>query len=109
MFGSKSKELCVLLLEKGDHPELDTSKYVDQDGTQKCQYLIGAIQWAVSLGRLDVNTAVMTLASFRAEPREGHLDRARRVVSYLVKFKHATIRIRTEEPDLSSIPIIPYE
>ena len=51
----------------------------------------------------------MTLASFRAEPREGHLDRARRVVSYLVKFKHATIRIRTEEPDLSSIPITPYE
>ena len=63
----------------------------------------------MSLGRLDVNTAVKTLASFRAKPRKGHLDRARRVVSYLVKFKHATIRIRTEEPDLSFIPITPYE
>ena len=51
----------------------------------------------------------MELASFRAEPREGNLDRARRVVSYLVKFKNDTIRIRTEEPDLSSIPITPYE
>ena len=30
----------------------------------------------------------MTLASFGTEPREDHLDRARRVVSYLVKFKH---------------------
>ena len=61
------------------------------------------------MGRLDVNAAVMNLDSFRAEPREGHLDGSRRLVSYLVKFKHATIRIRTKEPDLSSIPIAPYE
>ena len=51
----------------------------------------------------------MTLASFRAEPREGHLDRARRVFSYLVKFKHTTIRTGTEDPELSSIPIDAYE
>ena len=51
----------------------------------------------------------MTLASFRAEPIEIDLDRDTIVVSYLVKFKNATIRIRTKEPYLSSIPIIPYE
>ena len=95
--------------EKGNHPELETSKYLCQDGIQKHKYLIGAIKWDVSLGRLDVNATVMTLASFRAKPREGNVDRARRVVSYLVKFKHATIRIGTEEPDLSSMPITPYE
>ena len=61
----------------------------------------------MSLGRLDVNTLVINLVSFSAEPRQGYLDRAKRVVSYLVKFKHATIRIRTEEHDLSSIPITP--
>ena len=63
----------------------------------------------MSLGRLDVNTAVVALASFRNEPREVHLDRVRRVVSYIVKFKHATIKSRTAEPDLSSISITPYE
>ena len=56
-------------LEKGDHPELGTSKHLDQYGTQKFQSLIGAIKWAVSLGRLDVNVSVIVLASFRAEPR----------------------------------------
>ena len=109
MFGSNPKLTVMSKLEKGDYPELDTSKYLDQDGIQKYQSFIRAMQWTVSLGRLDANTAVMTLASFRAEPREGHPDRAKRVVSYLVKFKHAIIRIRTEEPDLSSIPITPYE
>ena len=51
----------------------------------------------------------MTLASFIAEPRQGHLDRAKRVVSYLVRFKCATLRIRIEESDFSSIPITPYD
>ena len=50
----------------------------------------------------------MTLASFRAETR-GNLDRSKRVFYYLVKFKHATINIRTEELDLSSILITPYD
>ena len=38
-----------------------------------------------------------------------HLYRCKIVVSYLEKFKHATIRIRTEEPDLSSIPTTPCD
>ena len=76
---------------------------------QKNHSFIGATQRAVSLWRLDVNTAVMTLSSFRAEPREGHLDRARRASSYLVKYKHTKIIIRTEELDTSSVPITPYD
>ena len=55
-------------LEKDDLPELDTSKHLDEHGIQKYQSLIRAIQWAAYLGRLNVNTAVMTLYSFRAEP-----------------------------------------
>ena len=82
---------------------------LDQDGIQKHQSLVGAIQWDVSLEGLCINEASMTLASFRAEPIEGRLDRARRVVSCLVKFKHANIRICTKEPDLSSAPVTPCE
>jgi hypothetical protein len=33
------------------------------------------MQWAVSIGRLDIATAVMSLSSFRAMPRRGHLER----------------------------------
>ena len=32
------------------------------------------------------------------------MDRVKRIYSYLSQFQHATIRIRTEEPDLSSLP-----
>ena len=66
--------------------------------------MIGAMQWAVSLGRLDITTAVMTLSGFRVAPRKGHLERAKRVYGYLCKFADATIEIKTGIPDYSKIP-----
>ena len=53
-------------LEPGDHPELDTSPFLDKDDTKIYQSLIGAMQWAISIGRWDINTVVMTMSSFRA-------------------------------------------
>ena len=53
---------------------------------------------------MDINIAAITLSSFRVEPRKGHMDRIKRVYCYLAKMKHATIRIRTEQPDLSGLP-----
>lgn len=109
MFGCKPKLNHMALLKKGDHPEMDASDCLDEDGVEKHQSLIGSIQWSVSLGRFDDNASAMTLASFRTESRQGHLERAKRVVSYLIRFKNARIRFRSEEPDLSSIPSTPYE
>ena len=54
-------------------------------------------------------TAVMKLSSFRAMPRKGHLERLKRIYSYVTKMKHATIRVRTEEPDVSALPSKPYK
>ena len=60
MFGSKSKLTLMSPLDKSDYPELDASKYLDQDEIQKHQSIIGAIQWAAPLGKLDVNIAIVT-------------------------------------------------
>ncbi|CAJ1953823.1 unnamed protein product [Cylindrotheca closterium] len=104
MFGQRPKTNVWSPLEKGDHPECDTSELLDSEGVTQYQSLVGQFQWAVSLGRLDVTTAVMTLSSFRSAPRVGHLNRAKRVCGYLVKFKEACIRFRTGLPDYSDVP-----
>ncbi len=91
-------------LVKGDHPELDTSELLDEEWTKIYQSLIGALQWVIQIGRFDVCTAVMTLSRFRAAPRQGHLDRVKRVHGYLLKWKHGVIRILTDEPDYSEVP-----
>jgi len=109
MFGSKPRTHVTSPLEKNDHPEVDDTELLDAEGVQQYQSLIGSLQWAVSLGRLDITTAVMTMSSFRSLPRKGHLERAKRIVSYLYRFKYSKIRFRTHEPDFSDIVIPDYD
>ena len=91
LFGEKPKELYSSPLEKGDHPELDTSDLLDADGIQKFQSMIGVMQWAISIGHFDIATAVMSLSSFHVAPRVGHLERCKHIYAYLNKMRHVTI------------------
>mmetsp|Transcript_22839 Transcript_22839/g.34607 ORF Transcript_22839/g.34607 Transcript_22839/m.34607 type:complete len:177 (+) Transcript_22839:2770-3300(+) len=96
-------------LDKNDHPELDTSPLLGPQGITVYQSLVGSLQWAVSLGRFDIATSVMTMSSFRSAPRKGHLDRVKRICGYLWKMKNGVIRFRTNEPDYSEIPNVEYD
>jgi hypothetical protein len=109
MFGEKPKMNVTSPLEKGDHPEIDTTELLEPKQIQMYQSLVGSMQWAVSLGRLDIVTAVMTLSGFRALPRQGNLDRVQHFVGYLAKMKHAVIRFRVSEPDYSDLPHYQYD
>ena len=108
-FGSKPSQRFSSPLEAGDHPEINSSEFLDATETQLYQSLIGALQWAVSIGRFDITTSVMTLSSFRTLPRRGHLDRVKRIYGYLFKMKDAMIRIRTAEPDYSGLPVQAFD
>ena len=109
LFGESPKQSVTSPLEKGDHPELDDSDELDAKGIQLYQSLIGALQWIVTIGRFDIATAVMTLSGFRVAPKQGHLARIKRIYGYLAKMRHASIRIRTEEPDYSDVPNIEHD
>ena len=37
----------------GDHPELDTSEFLDDDGHLYYQMLVGILNWIVSIGRFN--------------------------------------------------------
>jgi hypothetical protein len=66
--------------------------------------MIGCLQWAVSLGRFDIQTITMTMSRFRAGPRIGHLNCLKRMYGYLKKFASAAIRVRLLEPDFGELP-----
>ncbi len=109
MFGHKPKQYTSPMIP-GDHPDLDTTDLLDEAGIQKYQSLIGQVQWAITLGRMDVHTAVMTMSGYRVAPRVGHLTRVQRIVGFLAKFRQAAIRLRTERPEyLSNIPDKEYD
>jgi hypothetical protein len=104
IFGEKPKQTVMSPLEKGNHPELNDTPLLDAEGIQSYQSIIGSAKWAISLGRLNIQTVIMTLSSFRSAPRIGHLDRAKCIVRYLVKFKHSAIKFRVKIPDHSDLP-----
>ena len=82
-------------LEGGDHPELDTPELCDEHQTNQFQTLIGQLQWLISPGYFDIAVHVMSLSRFRAQPKKGHLDRAKRIVGYLLFLPDGAIRFRT--------------
>ena len=49
LFGCMPNKKYRSPLEDGDHPELDTSEFLDKDDIQKYQSLVGAMQWTVSI------------------------------------------------------------
>ena len=106
LFGEKPNRKYHSPLESNDHPELDVTSMCDENDTKIYQSLIGALQWIVSLGRFDIAVHVMSLSSFRAMPRKGHLERVKRVYGYICKLKGATIRYRTDMPDLCDMDFV---
>jgi hypothetical protein len=86
----------------GDHPELDVTPECNQDEIRMYQSLIGALQWAVTLGRFDILAGVTAMSSFRVAPRQGHVERLKRIYGYLKRNPDGAIRFRTGIPDHES-------
>ena len=66
--------------------------------------MVGQLQWLVTLGRFDIHAQVATMSMFRAPPRQGHMDRLKRIYSYAISSKDYAIRFRTDQPDYSFLP-----
>ena len=90
--------------DKNDHPELDTSEILEGDMAAKYLTMVGQLQWLVTLGRFDIYAQVATMSRFRAAPRQGHMDRLKKIYSYAIMTKDYAIRFRTEQPDYSFLP-----
>ena len=71
-------------LQKGDHPELDTTLFLDEEGKEIYRFLIGCGQWNIS--RFDTQSVIMSMSQYFSAPREGHLERVKRIYEYLSIF-----------------------
>ena len=96
-FGAKPKENSTPLVGN-DHPEMDDLELLGPTKIALFQLHIGSLQWCVTIGQFDIATAVMTMSRYRAAPRRGHLERTKRMIGYLRKYKTGAIRIRTGDP-----------
>ncbi len=101
LFGEPPPKKINAPLDPKDHPELDDTDFLDSTGMHLYWKLLGMLQWAVTLGRIDIMCAVMTMGGYRAQPRIGHMNRLKRIFGFLKQYKSCSIKFRTEEPDYS--------
>ena len=66
--------------------------------------MIGQLQWAVTIGRYDILTHVMSMSRFRLAPKIGHLERLKRLYGYFERTKHIEFWFRIKEPNYSHLP-----
>ena len=91
-----------LPLEGGYHPKLDSSDLLQGDEISKYRMLIGSLNWAVMLGRVDVMFASITLARYSQAPRKEHLKTTLQALGYLKNHTKGCICFDTsfrEEPE----------
>ena len=66
--------------------------------------MVGQLHWLVTLERFDLHAHVATMSRFRAAPRQGHMDRLKRIYAYVIRTKDYAVRFRTDQPDYSFLP-----
>ena len=59
---------------------------------------------ALTLGRFDIQAQVITMSRFRAQPRQGYLERLKMIYVYVIRTKDYASRFRTTESDCPYLP-----
>lgn len=67
----------VTPLDPKDHPELDDTEFLDNDGMHLYLKLLGMLQWVDTLRKIDIMCAVMKIGRLRCQPRIEDLNRSK--------------------------------
>ena len=96
--GLRLPSKCVLSLSNGYKPEMDCTAELKADGVQQYQEIVGQLQWAVELGRVDILLETSLMSTYLAMPREGHLEQLLHIVGYLKSHKKMRILFDASYP-----------
>ena len=94
-------------LEASYHPELDNSELLDDEETSKYRMLTGSLNWAVTIGRVDVMFTATTMARYNHASRMGHVKVMLRVFGYLKYHMKGSIRFDTTYPPVPEVSASP--
>ena len=92
---------CDTPMSTGYRAELDTTPLLSHEQANWYQSAIGALQWAIELRRVGINTEVSILASQMAMPREGHLVAVLRIFGYLKWHHNSRISFNLTYPKIN--------
>ncbi len=77
VWGLLAKDRWELRTSKSKHvgpiptnyePELDATPHCDEEHASRYRQIVGILQWAIKLGRIDILTVVSLLSQYKANP-----------------------------------------
>ena len=92
-----------------DHPELDDTPLLVGEEITHYQMLVGMAQWAVTLGRFDVQCAVNTMSRYSTAPKRGHFERMFRIFGYLFSHNKCRISFDPSDPNWENFDIVDHD
>jgi hypothetical protein len=92
-------------IDKGHYNKVKTPDGFKKTQNRIAQYqsMIDALQWIVTIRHFNINAAVMTMSEFHMSPRVEQPNSSSCTYRYPLMMKHASIRVRTKEPDLCDL------
>jgi hypothetical protein len=81
-------------------PEEDVTPLLEPEVATYYMQVIGILRWMCELGRIDICTEVSMLSLYSAMPREGHLEAALHVFSYLKSKSNSRLIFDPMEPEV---------
>ena len=93
------KNKAPSVLPSGYRPELDATELCNKDDASYYSSVIGILRWAMELGRIDICTEVLMVASFMAAPRTGHLHAVLHIFAYLNSHNRSRLVFDVKEFD----------
>eukprot|EP00536_Pseudo-nitzschia_multiseries_P010395 jgi/Psemu1/203174/e_gw1.316.9.1 len=101
MFGCKPSTRFRSPIAENDHPELDSSAFLEETGIQKYQSMIGSLQWIIAIGRrLDIVMPVSLMSRYLAQARKGHLNQLFHIFAYLKKYNRSKLVFDNTVPSI---------
>jgi hypothetical protein len=87
-------------LSSGYRPELDVSTLLNDEEAHYYLQLIGILQWAVELGRIDITFCVAIMSKYLVQPRVGHLNELYHLFRYLKSHDRSRIILDASRPTI---------
>jgi hypothetical protein len=79
-------------------PELDVTTKLNKEDVAFYQELVGVLQWATEIGRVNILLEVALLSQYLANPREGHPEQLLHIFAFLRKHPKITLYLSPEIP-----------
>jgi len=99
--GLALKKKVSTVLPHDYKPELDVAKECNEEEVSQYHQRIGALLWAVELGKVDICAEVSMMAAHCAMPRKGHLDAVWHMFAYLKRHDRSKMVFDSRSPTFS--------